>query len=126
VLQETVQLFAPDGALDASRPLMLLVLGTAHVPPPFNKTSVTSQEADAVAEVVEFTTDRIAGESPEGPAGPDAPVAPCGPCGPAAPVTPMRPWQSRASHVPSPLMSSAVSQTPFALASQHALLPDAQ
>jgi len=70
VLQETVQLFAPDGALDASRPLMLLVLGTVHVPPPFNTTSVTLQETDAVAEVVAFVAIRIAGESPLFPVGP--------------------------------------------------------
>jgi hypothetical protein len=34
VLHETAQPVDPEGWLDAIRPLMLLVLGTVHIPPP--------------------------------------------------------------------------------------------
>jgi hypothetical protein len=38
VLHVTVQPFDPEGALEASLPLIVLVFGTAHMPPPFNST----------------------------------------------------------------------------------------
>jgi hypothetical protein len=56
VLQETVHPVDPEGWLDAMRPLMLLVLGTAQMPPPFSTTMLAGQLAVALVAVVALVT----------------------------------------------------------------------
>jgi hypothetical protein len=110
VLHDTDHVPTPTGALDAILPLIVLVFGTAQVPPPVNISSFELQLAVAVAALEGTVTTRVLCEIPDGPAGPDGPIGPWGPGTPAAPVGPGRPWQSRASHTPSPLISSDGSQ----------------
>jgi len=117
-LQVTVQPLLPEGPLEASRPLMLFVLGTAQAPPPFTTTCVALHVAVAVAVVLGTVTVAIAAKIPGGPVGPAGPVAPFCPCGPCSPAAPVRPRQSKASHLPSPLTSSEASHTPFPFVSQ--------